>query len=248
MPELEVLGITFNSNDPIHDAERQLICAPTMTGVTLPDLRWVRFQGVSAYLEAFLPRVTAPLLKKLNICLFAQLHHSTPHLDRFFSTAENLRLNNATLKAIFRNDYVILMAYPHTGARAHTLSFELCGPILDVQAFSATSIFHQLSAVFSAAENLTLEYKRPPEPWSDETVDRMVWRSFLGSLDDVKTLRVDKYLAGKISCALQPGEAKELLPKLQELSYPESGALHKALTPFMNARRNAGIPVTAVHF
>jgi hypothetical protein len=173
-----------------------------------------------------------------------------PHLDRFLSTAENLRLNSATLKVVFCKEYVNVMVYPRTGARAHTLSFELGGPILDAQVLSAQSIFHQLSAVFSAAEHLTLENEghiMSFESVSDE-VDRVVWRSFLWSLDNLKTLRVDRLLVRQLSCALHPGGAKELLPKLQELSYPESVPSHEALTPFINARRNAGTPVTVVHF
>lgn len=84
------------------------------------------------------------------------------------------------------------------------------------------------------------------ESVSDE-VDRIVWRKFLWSLDNLKTLRVDLLLVRQISSALQPGEAKELLPKLQELSYPES-AICTTHSPYSLIPVNAGTPVTVAHF
>ncbi len=53
---------------------------PIMTHVTLPNLRWVVFNGVSAYLEALLPHVTAPLLERVGIVFSNQLTTSIPHL------------------------------------------------------------------------------------------------------------------------------------------------------------------------
>src|SRR5258708_2889702 len=55
MPQLEIFGITFNSQYPSGDIERQLLRAPLTIHVTLPSLRWFVFQGASAYLEMFLP-------------------------------------------------------------------------------------------------------------------------------------------------------------------------------------------------
>jgi hypothetical protein len=70
MPQLEILGITFNSYYPSRDVERQLLRTPITMRVTLPNLRWLAFQGASAYLEALLPQVTIPRLEKLQVYFF----------------------------------------------------------------------------------------------------------------------------------------------------------------------------------
>jgi hypothetical protein len=79
MPQLEVLGIAFNSHFPSGDIERQSLRTPITMHVTLPSLRWFAFLGASAYLEALLPRVTIPLLERLQVQFFNQLTYSIPN-------------------------------------------------------------------------------------------------------------------------------------------------------------------------
>jgi hypothetical protein len=46
---------------------------------------------------------------------------------------------------------------------------------------------------------------------------------------------------------LEDGEQPlEFLPELQELTYPRSGNAHDAFTSFIDARQNAGCPVTLI--
>jgi hypothetical protein len=150
-------------------------------------------------------------------------------------------------------DVFTLVAYPHKGARMFTLSMLLSGRHLDWQVASAAQVFHMLGAVFSAVEHLTLEYFPDrlsiSSEWNNEA-DRTQWRELLGSFGSVKTLSVDNDLVGQISRALQPGEGEsptELLPELQELSYSAIGSSLIVFTPFINARQNAGRPVTMIH-
>jgi hypothetical protein len=63
----------------------------------------------------------------------------------------------------------------------------------------------------------------------------LLWHEIFKPFGSVKTLRVGGQLVGQLSRALQPGEGglpTELLPKLQELSYPS--------IPFVDARQKAG--------
>src|SRR5258708_19979969 len=83
MPQLETLGIHFNSLFPNGNAARQLLHTPITMHVALPSLRWFGFQGISAYLEALLPRITVPLLKRLQVHFFSQLTYSIPNLEQF---------------------------------------------------------------------------------------------------------------------------------------------------------------------
>jgi hypothetical protein len=261
MPQLELLGITFASYYPSRDVERQLLRTPIMTHVTLPNLRWLGFQGSSAYLEALLPWVTIPLLEKLQVYFFNQLTYSIPHLQQFMSTAGNLRLKTATLT--FHKNHFELMMYPHEGARMYTLAMFLGGRHLDWQVASAAQVFFTLGTVLSTVEHLTLEYGRYhiSSEWNNEA-DRTQWRELFGSFGNVKILHLralhmktphveDHELVKQLSRALQPGaegeSPTELLPDLQELSYFASGALHNAFSLFIDARQKAGRPVNVVH-
>jgi len=62
---------------------------PITTHITLPNLCWFAFQGVSTYLEALLPQNVTPHLEELQILFFNQLGFSVRHLE-FLSTTESL--------------------------------------------------------------------------------------------------------------------------------------------------------------
>jgi len=115
MPQLETLGIIFHSPIPNRLVERQLSHMPVMMHITLPNLRWFAYGGVSAYLEALLPRITAPLLEKLKIFFFNQLNFSVPCLLRFVNTLANLRFHSAVFESNERR--VTMKVYPREGAK-----------------------------------------------------------------------------------------------------------------------------------
>ena len=243
MPQLEVLWTGFNFS---HDVETQLLRTPIVTQVTLPNLYWLGFLGSSAYLEALLPSVTAPLLKRLRIDFFYEMIYSVPHLQQFMNTARNVHIKTVTLH--FSDYYLWVLAYPHMDARIQNLDMTFGGMCLDWQIVSAAQIFHALSTAFSVVENLTLNYNRRhmlPD-WNNDA-DRIHWRELLGPFGKVKNLSMDDELVEQLSRALQPGEEEsptELLPKLQRLSYSGIYASRNAFTQFIDARQKAGLPIT----
>ena len=249
LPQLETLGIDFNFYNPSRDVETQLLRMPNSTRVTLPNLRWLGFRGVCAYLEALLPWVTIPHLEKLQVCFFNRMVYSIPHLQQFLSAAKTFRPKNATFT--FFNNFLNVTAYPYNGAKIYTMYMEFGGKHLDWQVLSAGQIFHALRTVFSAVEHLTLKYNRRniSSEWNNEA-GRTQWRELLGLFGKVKTLFVDGGLVVQLSRALQPGEEEsptELLPELQELSHSATGASYNAFTLFVDARQKIGHPVTVIH-
>ena len=76
MPQLENLQINLRFPIPNRDVEGQLTHTPITTHITLPNLRLFLFRGISAYLEAFICRITTPRLEYLQIQLFKQLTFS----------------------------------------------------------------------------------------------------------------------------------------------------------------------------
>jgi hypothetical protein len=245
MPQLEVLWTGFNFG---HEVDGQLLRTPIVTRVTLPNLHWLGFLGSSAYLEVLLLWLTAPLLEKLRTCFFNRTY-SFPHLGQFMITAGNFKVN--TVKLEFHEDYIRVLAYPHTEAILQNFDVELCGKHLDWQVVSAAQVFYALSTLFSAVEHLSLNYYRfnMSLAWNNEA-NPIHWRNLLGSFGKMKNLTVDGWLVKQLSGALQPGEEvslTELLPELQKLSYHTRGASHRAFTKFIDARKEAGRPVTVVH-
>ena len=223
---------------------------PIITHVTLPNLRRLTLGGVTAYSEALLPRMTTPLLERLQIWLFFQLSYSVPRLLQFIGATESLRFGSAIFR--FYTNFVRVDVYPHQGATMHTFSLDILRKDFDWQVASAAQIFSALRTVFSAVEHLTLEFRRNSiVSEMNREADRTQWQELLRSFSNVKTLRVDIGLVGQLSRALQVddglGEAPmELLPELKELEYSDRRATKKAFKAFIDARRNAGHPVFLV--
>ncbi|KAI0270378.1 hypothetical protein BGY98DRAFT_1179792 [Russula aff. rugulosa BPL654] len=117
------------------------------------------------------------------------------------------------------------------------------------QVSSVVLIFNAPSQIFTTVEHLTLEhYVHSRSSEEHNEVDRIEWRKLLGSFSNVKTLRVHRGLVGELSRCLRLDDGEhplELLPELQELTY--SGT-NDAFTSFIDARKNAGRPVTLIKY
>ena len=246
MPLLETLQIAFHSL-PTHDIQMQLLDTPITTHVTLPNLRWFAFGGTNTYLETLLPWMTTPLLERLQIKFVHQLTFSVPRLLQFMNTAENLRFGSAMLA--FYNEFISMRVYPHKGARMYAFYLQVTCKQRAWQVASAAQLFNALRTVFSTVEDLTLEYWGSLE-WHDEA-DRMRWHELLRPFSNVKSLHVDNGLVRVLSRFLQTDDGEsplELLPELKELSYIPMDDLCDIFTPFINARQNAGHPVTLIRY
>jgi hypothetical protein len=247
MPQLEDLEFGFAFPVPNRDVERQLTHMPITTHITLPNLRLFRFRGVSAYLEAVLCRITTPRLEILLIRLFKQLTFSIPRLAQFMNTTENLRFDNAEI--VFRDKSTYMRTFASEADKdAFFVTVDCCH--LDWQVSSVVQLSNARSQAFSAVECLTLIHEvHSQSPEENNEVDRIQWRNLLRPFSTVKTLRVGDGLVEEVSRCLRSEDRElplELLPELQELTYLGGGDTGGAFTTFIDARRNAGRPVTVV--
>jgi hypothetical protein len=74
-------------------------------------------------------------------------------------------------------------------------------------------------------------------------IDRTEWRKLLRSFSNVKTLCIEDGLVMELSRCLRLDDGEhplELLPELQELTYPASSKADDAFTSFIDGRQNAG--------
>jgi len=246
MPQLEILVIAFRFPVPDRDVELQFTHIPITTPITLPNLRWFWFQGVSAYLEAIVCRIATPRLERLHIQFFEQLTFSVPCLVQFMNTTKILRFDRAVLDFSDMGVYALFLR--ETGAFVFTMIVH-CRH-LNQQVSSVAQISSALGQVLSAVEHLDLEHKthtRSSEEHND--IDRIEWRKLLRALNNVKTLHVEDGLVEELSRCLQLEDGElplDLLPELQELTYVGSSDAGDAFTSFIDARQNIGRPVTLV--
>ena len=253
MPQLETLVINPTFTVSNRDVERQLMHAPIIPHVTLPNLRFLVLKGGSAYVEAVIRQITTPRLEKLDIWFFKQLSFSVPCLQQFINTATRLRFDTAKFEfhgssvqaGLYLREEIEIAQIKMIPVLMAVRSWHL-----DWQVSSMAQIFDSLRQVLSTVEHLTLEHKehsRSPEEHNE--VDRSEWRKLLRSFSNVKTLRVGDGLVKEVSRILRPEDGElplDLLPELQSLTYSGIGDTDDAFTPFIDARQIAGRPVTLV--
>ena len=248
MPQLESLIVYFSYPVPNRDVERQLTHTPLTAPITLPNLHYFHYLGVRSYSEALFSRITTPLLENFRILFFNQITFSVARLLQFVNAIEVLTFKSA--KFMFSEKDVLVDVYPHEEAEMYALSLIVFCCHLDWQVSAAAQISNSLSPAFSTVENLTLEHRVHSQSSEEHNMaDRTEWRQLLGSFNNVKTLRIDEGLVEELSRCLQLDDGElplEVLPELQELTYPGSGNAGDGFTSFIEARQNAGRRITLV--
>ena len=247
MPQLEMLLIFFHFAVPNRDVERQLLRTPIMPHVMLPNLRSFSLCAISAYSEAVLSRITASRLEDFQICYHKQLTFSVQQLLQFMGRTENLRFDRVDFGFFSERVYVWANA-AETDMPANAFSLNIDCWHLDWQVSSVVQIFNTLSQTFSAVEHITFIHDVHSQSSEEHNeVDRTEWRKLLKSLSNVKTLVIEDGLVRELSLCLRLEDGEhplELLPELQELTFDGRSNSGDAFTPFIDARRNAGRPVT----
>ena len=247
MSQLEILAVVFAFPVLSHDVEMQLIRTPITTHATLLNLLILVLRGNSAYMEAVVRHITIPRLQTLGIGFSNQITFSMiPCLLQFMNTTESLRLGRAMF--LFYDSHVSLVTDPNEEAKRPALAIELKCSCFHMQVSSAARISNALSQKFSTVKHLALKheaYSRLSEEHNE--VERIEWRNLLRSFNNVNTLHIFDGLVGKLSRCLRSDNGElplELLPELQELIFPKSSAVGDPFTQFIDARKNAGRPVT----
>ena len=245
LPQLQNLTLVFSSI-PDHEIQRHLLHAPNITHTTLPNLRIFNFGGVCAYLEAFLSRMSTPLLETLSVSFFHQLNFSVLHLRQFVTNAENIR--SSRVNFLFYHKAVVVYMYSSMSASVYKLFLRVSCDHLDLQVSSMAQIFSVLNPLFAAVD-LTLDYRShtPSSQWHNQ-VDHTQWRKLLGSFGNVRTLRVHDGLVGELSrCLASDGEpAPEILPELETLVCPIGSRDDQKFARFVHDREVAGLPIDLI--
>ena len=240
LPQLKELSIGFCIPIPRPSAERELL-GKIGKLVTIPNLKSLRFQGVSSYLECFVAQIRAPLLERLDIALFYQIAFVLPHLAHLIDTTEAFKF--PTAKVFFGNGISIIIDHQRYGG---PFTLRVMCKQLDWQIDCAAQICSALMPVLSGVQKLKLDFDGPiiPTEWGNGETDGTTWHELLRSFIGVNALHICGALSQELSRALQVDEVgldPGLLPDMQEIQFYES--VDRLFGSFIHARIVAGRPV-----
>jgi hypothetical protein len=248
---LESLTIRFEFPQSRPDQRRRRPPPPTRT--VIPVLTFLRFYGVSEYLEDLVSRIDAPLLRTLEIILLHQLIFDTPQLTQFIGRTPKLKGYNEA--HVDFSDSDVLVRYPQAFDGALELGI-LCGQSdwqLSSLAQVCSSSFPQ--ALIPMVEHLYIQSKGWNPPWQDD-IENGQWLELFHPFSGVKDLYISSEFAPRIVPALQElvGErAMEALPALQNIFLQESptsssGPAQEMIGKFVAARQLADHPIAVSHW
>jgi len=242
LTRLRELDLAFQS--PRSRPEKESRLPPLETPTLLPSLTDFSFDGASDYLEDFVARVDAPLLKCMIIEFFYQATYNTAQLCQFISRISHLRARDEA-RVLFSDDKVSITL---PGPSNEGVDLEVRCEQLDLQlafvAQACSSSFPQ--ALITTVERLYIWY------WPDDQPDNIENSKLLDLLrpfTDVKGLYISRNLVPCIAATLQglSGErVTEVLPALQGLfveGIHPSGSDQRAFEPFITARQLSGLTI-----
>ena len=240
LPQLEKLSIGFSMPIPRPSAERERL-GEQGTPVTLPNLKALRFKGVSAYLDSFIAQIEAPLLERLWITLFNQIAFPHPRLFRLINITEGFKV--PTARVSFHRDYVSVIT-SHYNSRWIDGPFRLrveCKQS-DWQIDCAAQICGALIPALSNVVRLVLEsHDGIISELENGDIDTTTWHEILRSFIGVMELHINEELLEEISRALDEviGLDPGFLPDLQAIFAAEN-----LFTSFIDAREVIGHSVS----
>ena len=244
LTRLEKLGIRFRSPRSRPDHRRP----PPQTRTLLPVLTELQFFGVSEYLEDFVARIDAPLLKKLLIIFFHQLIFDIPQLTQFIGRTPNFKAHDEA-RVFFVNWHVsIQLPMKFDGELDLRISCGQADWLLSSLAQVCSLSFPQ--AFIPTVERLSIfEYDNILQVrWQDD-IESSQWLELLHPFTGVKDLYISQGLTPRLAPALKElvGErVTEVLPALQTLFIEgrlPPGPVQEAIEQFVAARHLAGLPV-----
>jgi hypothetical protein len=246
LTRLERLTIEFGSPRCRPDQKSQR--PPPPTRAVLHVLDWLKFSGVSEYLEVLLARIDAPLLDRLDINLFHQLIFDTSQLAQLISCTSKLKAYNEA-HVDFSDSRVWVRLYqldPQASDGVLELGIS-CGQS-DWQLSSLAQVCSQ--ALIPIVEHLYINGSRQL-CWQDD-IENSQWLELFHPFTAVKHLYLSSEFAPRIAPALQEfaGErAIEALPTLQNIFLEEptsgsSGPAQEIIGKFVAARQLASHPTS----
>ncbi|KAH9971557.1 hypothetical protein BGW80DRAFT_1460509 [Lactifluus volemus] len=218
-----------------------------LTRCVLPALRYLQFRGISEYLEDFVARIDAPLLRDLNIKLFSTHVSDIRQLVLFIDRTPILTsYNRPTME--FCSD-AIRINIRSSMSPFRSLCLDVSCRDTDPQVSSMAHICNQLAFIMSRVERLDIECVF--KTWRanmDDTQWLELFRTFtaLRMLCILSRFSWNKRFVASALRGLGRGVATEVLPALEDfyLSYRLFGSDVERIKRIITARQRSGHPIT----
>ena len=251
MPQLEYIGLVFETYILSDDIAREPIDPPNVKQISLPNLTGIFFQGDSAYLEGLAAQITAPHITTFKATFLNQPSSTLLYLSGLLTSAAGLRFPIACIKfpgtCVDDPNVAICMASSEgtLGRQSNFPSFKIGFPSqsLYAQVASTGKICATLTPMLSAVERLHLGFDGT-RWWfpHDRHIENARWHDLLRPFCKVEKLQVDAAL-WDLSLALSPndnGPSMEILPQLRKILRSDGARFRDAFDGFLAARRGAG--------
>ena len=214
LTSLETLSLQFQSPRSHPDWEGQP--PPPRTRSVLPALTYLRFKGVSEYLEDLVARIDAPRLNGLDVTFFNQIDFDTPLLPQFICRTPTFKTPNEA--SVFFHDSAVSVTLLSQTAIYEGPEIAISCRESDWQLSSLAQVCASSVPLLSTVEKLYIQSVPWPGPWKNG-IEITQWLEFLRSFTAVKFLHIDGELAS-ITSTLQElaGRMTEVLPTLQNIN------------------------------
>jgi hypothetical protein len=253
LTRLKSLVLGFKSPRSRPDRTSQL--SPRRTRTILPALTYLRFRGVTEYLEDLVTQIDAPLLRDISITFFNQLIFHILQLPKFLCRTETFTVLDQA-RVSFYEQFITVELFQQTGANSARIELSISCRKLDWQLSSLVQVCNSTLPTFSTLEHLSLHayiYYGPALVPEQDGIENTQWLDVLRPFINVKDLQLSETVAPCVAPALQEltGErVTEVLPTLQNLFVHDLDAsrpVEKGIRQFVAARQFSGHPV-AIHY
>jgi hypothetical protein len=244
LTRLKSLHIEFESPSSPDPRRRR---PPPPTRTLLPVLTAFFFKGVNEYLEDFVARIDAPLLKFLDITFFHQEIFDTPRLEQFINRTPKFKAHDEAHVVFY--DWGVSVKFPQTSDGM--LRLAISSQLLYLQLSSLVQVC-SLSlprAFIPAVEHLRIyTFGDIFWTWQDET-ENSRWLEFLHPFTAVKDLYMSYGVTLYIAPALRElvGErVMEVIPALESLFLEEplpSGDVQESIGLLVTTRQHVSHPI-----
>jgi hypothetical protein len=221
---------------------------PQQTRAVLPSLTFLRFEGISEYLNVLLTMIDAPHLQHLSVKFFDRLILQIGQLPRFISYVGMPRSFDHA-EVVYSHYSVQTRLHPRGAEDPHQcLELEIAevGELsLKLQSMQK---YNQLSFLLSSVESLDIFSSHDFPIWEVNMANTQ-WLELFQSFTAVRTLRISRHWQPFIVSALQElteEMATAVLPALNNIYlevYQPYGPEQQGLELFITARQYSGHPV-----
>jgi hypothetical protein len=250
LTRLKRLTLTFRSPQSRPDHDKASQPPPSLAHIVLPSLTYLRFRGVTEYLEDLVAQIDAPLLEYADITFFNQLVFDISHLPKFLCRAEKHEVLDQAEMVLYANNIGVTLFSKSSNVE---LKLDISCTKLDWQLSSLAQVCGLTLSTLSNLDRLDIrEGQYPPPDWQDD-IENTQWMEVFQPFTTVQDLHLSKQVASRVAPALQElaGErVVHVLPNLQNLFafglQPLAPEPIQAIAQFIAAKKLAGYPV-ALH-